>query len=370
MNKVSSVVLVAGLALGACGRSPPSVAPAEPPKPAPVAEVVAPPEPTVAFEVRSARIRPNQTVAAALVELGLPMAQVNELVGALSGVFDVRKSRPGDQLRLTIGQGQPEMLEYRASFVNEWHVRREGERMVGGKREVEVEKRVAPVALTIENSLYEAMLEAGEDPSLAMAIADVLAWDVDFYQDVRKGDRVPAVVEKYVSKGRVLRYGEVLAASYEGASVGNSASSATSTAAGEPTYFDEDGNSAKKTFLKSPLKYANVTSGFGGRFHPVLQYHKAAPGRGLRGAGGHAGLGGGGRRGGPGGPRGTRWPATSSSSATATAWRPATCTCPGSARGSARARGCGRSRSSGCPGPPAGSPARTSTSRCVGAGST
>ena len=53
-----------------------------------------------------------------------------------------------------------------------------------------------------------------------MALADVFAWDIDFYVDVRKGDRVRCLVEKVLSKGRLLRYGEVLAAEYRGETVG------------------------------------------------------------------------------------------------------------------------------------------------------
>ena len=76
------------------------------------------------------------------------------------------------------------------------------------------------MSLEISSSLYEAALAAGEDPTIAMVLADVFAWDIDFYRDVRKGDSARALVEKVVSKGRLLRYGEVLAADYEGESVG------------------------------------------------------------------------------------------------------------------------------------------------------
>ncbi|MFN7135171.1 MAG: peptidoglycan DD-metalloendopeptidase family protein, partial [Myxococcales bacterium] len=275
MTRSVLLVVLAALSLAACDSRPPPPAPAaQVPAPAPVVEAPAPLEPDVAWDVKVGRIRERQTLATALVDLGLPMAQVNELVGALEGVFDFRKSRVGDQLRVTLRGGQVEYFEYRKSFVDEWYVRREGERMVGGKREVEVEKRVGTVALHIESSLYESMVSSGEDPSLAMAIADVLAWDVDFYQDVRKGDEVRAVVEKYIAKGRILRYGEVLAVSYTGETVGSRKLYRYQPRAGEVTWFDQSGNSAKKAFLKSPLKYAHVTSKFGGRIHPVLNYYK------------------------------------------------------------------------------------------------
>ncbi len=82
-------------------------------------------------------------------------------------------------------------------------------------------------------------------------------------------------MEKFVSKGRILRYGEVLAATYEGESVGTKRVFRYELPDGRASFFQEDGASARKAFLKSPLKYAHVTSRFGNRVHPVLNYVKA-----------------------------------------------------------------------------------------------
>lgn len=81
-------------------------------------------------------------------------------------------------------------------------------------------------------------------------------------------------MEKVVHKGRTLRYGEVLAAEYLGSTVGNKRVFRYEIQPGKYSYFQEDGSSARKSFLKSPLKYAHVTSRFGSRFHPVLKYMK------------------------------------------------------------------------------------------------
>ncbi len=67
-----------------------------------------------------------------------------------------------------------------------------------------------------------------------------------------------------------------LAAEYVGSSVGTKKSFRYKLPDGNETFFTEDGLSARKTFLKSPLKYATVTSGFGSRFHPVLKYRTSA----------------------------------------------------------------------------------------------
>lgn len=229
----------------------------------------------VHFEVKNRRIEPRQSLSEALHAAALPEEQANAVISALEGVFDFRHSRVGDQFQLVLRDGELDFFDYRQSTVDEWQVRRDGNKYVGSKRSIEVEKQVQLVSLEINSSLYEAALAAGEDPAIGVVLADVFAWDIDFYRDTRKGDKARAVVEKFVSKGRVLRYGEVLAAAYEGGQVGNKRVFRYVMPDGLPNYFQEDGGSAKKTFLKSPLKYAHITSGFGMRAHPMLNYVSA-----------------------------------------------------------------------------------------------
>ncbi len=232
------------------------------------------PAPPKTFDIRVGRVAKNKTLAAALSELGLAAEQVSQVIGALKGVFDFRKSRVGDQVRVAQVEGRVESVEVRSSPVDEWLVSRDGEKLVGIKKPVEVEKKVLTVDLAVGSSLYEAMAEAGEDSSLAVELADVFAWDVDFYRDVRKGDRVRVVVEKEFAQGRLLRYGEILGARYEGSQVGSKRLLRYTPEGGTPTYFDEKGTSAKKSFLKSPLKYVHITSGFGGRVNPLSGFQQ------------------------------------------------------------------------------------------------
>jgi len=225
--------------------------------------------------VLNRRIEAGQTLGRALALAGVPSGQAEGIMAALAGVLDFRRCQIGDQLRIRIAKGEVQLVDYRQSAVDEWQVRRDGARYLAAKRPIEIDRRVEVVELRIDSSLYEAALAAGEDVRLPLALADVFAWDVDFYQDVRRGDRARAVVEKFLSKGRLMRYGEILAAVYQGQSVGRKRAFRYQLPSGEIAYFQEDGRATRKAFLKSPLKYANVTSRFGTRFHPVLQYVKA-----------------------------------------------------------------------------------------------
>ncbi|MDX2012770.1 MAG: M23 family metallopeptidase [Myxococcaceae bacterium] len=222
-------------------------------------------------QVKNRRLEKNQTVAKALEAAGLDNATLSEVQGALMAAeFNFKRARAGDQLRLVFRHGVLDVLDYRRNLLTEWQVRREGDRYVGKKREIERERRVEVVELTVESSVWAAASAAGEKPEIAITLSDVFAWDIDFYRDVQKGDRMRAVIEKVVSKGRLIDYGTVLAATYVGSSVGTKKMFRYALPDGTESYFNEDGTSARKTFLKSPLKFAPVTSGFGGRFHPII----------------------------------------------------------------------------------------------------
>lgn len=221
------------------------------------------------------RILPEQTLSEALHAAALKDSEVEAVIRALKGVFDFRKSRPGDQFRAVFRDGALAHFDYRQSVSDEWQASLGDEGWVASKSTIELEKQVVDVELNIQSSLYEAAIASGEDPGIAMTLSDVFAWDVDFYNDVRKGDLVRAIVERFTVKGRLVRYGDVLAARYKGEQVGDKRVYRYQLPDGEWSFFREDGSSARKTFLKSPLKYAHVTSKFGSRFHPVLKYLKA-----------------------------------------------------------------------------------------------
>jgi murein DD-endopeptidase MepM/ murein hydrolase activator NlpD len=278
---LASAALLAILAValaGASGRLRTLPAPAEPVAAAPAP---APEPPPVRFTAVTARLARDQTVAAAMAGLGLPPAEGKAVVDALTGLVDFRRARPGDQLTVERREGEAALhrLAFRQGFADEWIVERgAGGAHRGRKRPVELATELARVEVEVTSSLYESLQAAGHDPGLAVLAADVLAWDVDFYQDVRNGDALRVVVERVTADGRFLRWGEVLAAEYEGAFTGRKRLFRYADPAGQTSYFDEDGVGARRGFLRSPLRYAHLTSRFGNRRHPVLGYTRAHEG--------------------------------------------------------------------------------------------
>jgi len=132
----------------------------------------------------------------------------------------------------------------------------------------------------IDNSLYVALddgvdaqlLGAGERERLAWDLADVYAWSVDFTRDIRVGDRFQVVFEREVSDEGEVRFGRILASdlSINGRSL---TAYRFETASGAASYYDADGESLKRAFLRAPLQFRRISSSFNrSRRHPILGY--------------------------------------------------------------------------------------------------
>lgn len=243
----------------------------EPGAPSPVEEVAAA---TPVYRVVAGRIQRGATVARSLAEAGIDPKATHEIVQALKGTFDFRRAQAGDGFRVKLdADGRVLFFDYERTPLVQYCARREGERLVGFRRKIEVRTERAVVNGVLRSSLYESMKSIGERPSLAILLADVLAWDIDFYREPRTGDRFRIVVEKKMHKGRMLGYGKILAAEYKG-EVGTYRIFLFEEPSGRQAYYDAKGDSAQKAFLKAPLKFARITSSYGRRRHPILGYSK------------------------------------------------------------------------------------------------
>jgi murein DD-endopeptidase MepM/ murein hydrolase activator NlpD len=143
-------------------------------------------------------------------------------------------------------------------------------------RKIPSETETAGVTGTIHGSLFESVIEAGERPELAMRLAEIFGWDLDFYTDTRPNDTFRIVVEKKkFSNGETAAYGRILAAEYNNAGRPYRAV-LFHDLNGHPAYFTPDGKAMKKAFLHSPLKFAAaITSHYSAnRFHPILKEYR------------------------------------------------------------------------------------------------
>ena len=144
---------------------------------------------------------------------------------------------------------------------------------------IEKESTIAAMSGTIDAarpSLISAVAAGGETIHLALALADVFSGSIDFDSELQPGDSFDAVFEKATRDGEFAGYGEILAARFIADGHEHQAFRWTDPATGKSDYYDEEGRSLKRFFLKSPLKFeVRVTSGFSRRrFHPVHRTYR------------------------------------------------------------------------------------------------
>ncbi len=225
-------------------------------------------------EYRERPLRRGESFAGFLQEEGLDRPSVNAIVGEAAKVADLRRMRAGHDVWMGIAADRLRLLRYRMDGDNELWITGTQEGYRAELKKIPYVEEVVTVAGEVEDALFNAVLDAGERPELAVALADIFAWDLDFYTDPQPGDVFRLVVEKK-TYGELVRYGRILAAEYRNAGHPFQAVLFREPS-GAAAYYAPDGKSLKKAFLKSPLKFAApVTSHFSrSRVHPVLRIRR------------------------------------------------------------------------------------------------
>lgn len=231
--------------------------------------------PLAGFVIEQHKVRNGSTFGDLLAAHGVPYAMVDSLVRLSQDMFDVRRMRTGHTISYVFTDDTAKELRY---FVYE--VDRVEHVIFGvvppldvrvGRHPVDTER--AEVSVPVTGALYNDLADAGADPMLSMQLAEIYAWTVDFYR-IQKGDRFTVIYEQQSVNGERHGAPKVLAARYES---GEAVKDALGFALNDDLqYFDAEGNSLKKAFLKAPLKYSRISSGFSRRrFHPVQKRFKA-----------------------------------------------------------------------------------------------
>jgi murein DD-endopeptidase MepM/ murein hydrolase activator NlpD len=222
-------------------------------------------------------VPPRHPFNAVLQDLGITPENAARLTASAQSVFDLRHLRAGN--KLSVGRsvlGEFRAIKYRIDVDRVLLISPKGDDFHSEIQTIPSETLMKGVAGEIHGSLFESVIDAGEKPELAMRLAEIFGWDLDFYTDPRPGDTFRVVVEKkMLSNGEMSSYGRILAAEYVN---GNRPYRAVlfHDPSGMPAYYTPEGKSMKKAFLHSPLKFAAViTSHFSqNRFHPILKQYR------------------------------------------------------------------------------------------------
>lgn len=237
--------------------------------------------------VVEARVPARATLAGLLRAHDVSEEVARRIVDAAARVFDTRRLRAEQPYRLEKRlDGLVRLFEYKVDADLLLRVVGTGGDAAPPAFDVALvpfEKHRGLVSLrgTIDRdhpSLVSAIAEQGETVSLAMAMAEVFGGDIDFNNDLQPGDRFEVVFEKTLSAGEFAGYGPILAAEFrnDGRTL---RAFRFQPPGGEPGYYDEQGRSLKRFFLRSPLKFEpRISSGFSfRRLHPVLGEWRAHP---------------------------------------------------------------------------------------------
>jgi murein DD-endopeptidase MepM/ murein hydrolase activator NlpD len=223
------------------------------------------------------KVPAGQNFTAALEKFGLTSAEAANAAAAAQHAFNLRQVRAGNTI--TVGrsiEGVLREIDYKIDPDRVLRIIPQDKDFSAQIREIPSKTEVAAVIGRVEDSLFNAVEDAGESAELALRLAQIFGYDLDFYTDPRKGDKFCIVLEKKkYSNGQFAGYGKILAAEYDNGGKKYQAL-LFHDPAGEPGYYAADGKSLQKAFLRSPLKFgAPVTSHFSrSRFHPILKMYR------------------------------------------------------------------------------------------------
>jgi murein DD-endopeptidase MepM/ murein hydrolase activator NlpD len=253
--------------------------PGQPDNDDPAAPVPPPPDdaPELAAGVTEGKVEKGDSLGRILKRAGLGASEADEVIRALHDILDFRAIRAGQAYRLERDpEGRVLSFELAVSRLVTVRAARSADgAMAGTKSEAATRIEVDEVGGRIDSSLYASVKAAGEDTALVAFFVDVFAYDLDFYNDTHEGDTFKVLIEKEYKDQEFLRYRRILGAEYAGKAGTFRAFWWQAPGAKNGRYYDEQGRSVEKSLLKTPLKFARVSSGFNAhRMHPILHVEK------------------------------------------------------------------------------------------------
>ncbi|HQO75453.1 MAG TPA: peptidoglycan DD-metalloendopeptidase family protein, partial [Candidatus Saccharicenans sp.] len=217
----------------------------------------------------------GRTITDLLTTRGLSVAQVLSIRDQAKPVYDLARIPAGRELRLLKQENQLIGLQLDLDAERYLEINLRQDQVKARIINYPVEKRLVLIEGIINDSLISAVNKAGEQDLLALMLADIFGWEIDFYIDLRKGDVFRLLVEKKYINGRFSSYEQIQSAYFINKGRLYEAFRFTYPDSGQTDYFDSKGNSLRREFLKSPLKYTRISSRFSSRrLHPIRKIYR------------------------------------------------------------------------------------------------
>jgi murein DD-endopeptidase MepM/ murein hydrolase activator NlpD len=199
---------------------------------------------------------------------------VNKATFRSSKVFNIRKIKAGNQYKLYYTKDSSQTLKYfvyshspteylKISLTSE-------PKAIRGEKEITTVRKTS--SGTISSSLWATMIESNIDPMMAIRLSEIYAWTVDFF-GLEEGDQFKVVYDEQFVDSVPIGIGEIYAASFHHR--GEELFAYSFEQDGEKSFFDENGKSLRRQFLKAPLRFSRISSGYSNsRFHPILKIRR------------------------------------------------------------------------------------------------
>lgn len=227
--------------------------------------------PVSEFQMREGTVKRGQFFTTLMTELGAQGADIYALTQAARGTFDLKKLKVGNPYKAYFTLDEVPKLAYlvyensKSSYVT-FGVH---DSIFVKVDEVAVTVRTRVAEATINTSLWNDMSNAGLNPMLALRLSEIYAWTIDFF-GLQKGDSFMVIYEEILAGGEVLDIGDVQAAYFRHGGVMYEAFRFVQDEV--PQYWNEKGENLRKAFLKAPLSFTRISSGFTySRRHPVTR---------------------------------------------------------------------------------------------------
>lgn len=231
--------------------------------------------PIDSFDIVEGKVRWNQNLSEILSAFNISFQDIHTLAQNAREVYDVRKLKAGSSYAIIHSR---DSLKTARQFIfepspTEYVVYNLVDTIYAELQQKPIEVRERALAAEINSSLYHSLMDLGASPILVHRMVDVFAWQVDFFR-IAKGDKFKLVFEEETVDGEVVGIRNIKGAYFE--HWGKSYYAIPFETEQKVDFFDEEGNSLRKTLLKAPLDFTRISSRFSlRRFHPVQKRYKA-----------------------------------------------------------------------------------------------
>ncbi|MFH2093706.1 MAG: peptidoglycan DD-metalloendopeptidase family protein [Pseudomonadota bacterium] len=206
----------------------------------------------------------------------------------LKTIFEISKKNVGGASLELLKKGHPYKVvckeknlirfEYEIDTLDRLVIQKENDQYAIHKEPIEYDSLLETISAVITTNLFDAVKKSGEKSELAVQLSDIFAWDIDFIKDIQPGDEFNVLVEKRYRNGKLYGYGKIQAAFFTNRE-NQFKAFLYKDSSGRSGYYDENGNSLQKAFLKAPLSFSRISSKFTKkRLHPIFKEYRPHPG--------------------------------------------------------------------------------------------